>query len=381
MDRVLSRFRGFGLLVGVVALAALAASSFAGGGKAAAGGYLFGFLVWASIAIGFLGLSMLQHLVRARWGLAVLRIFEAGGHAATFAILAVAFVPIAVGAGGLFPWAASPHRDPGAWYLNLPFFLGRAVFYFVFLIGLAFVLRRSSLRRDPEGNQAVLRTNLSGPGMVLLFFVGSFASFDWLMSLDRDWSSTIFGLLFMIVSGMAAMAATTLFLCLNARREPYARIVDPGLLRDLANLLLTVLMLWAYFTFSQYIIDWSGNIRDEAAYFDRRTGGGWNALSAFLIVGGFFVPFLALQAPRWKSRAASLAAIAAWMWAIQVLDLYWMAAPALHPGGGPAPTWQDFAALVGFGGIFVAVFGWQLARAPLLPDHDPIVRRVFDHAA
>ena len=161
--------------------------------------------------------------------------------------------------------AADPVLQAKQLYLNAPFFLGRAVFYFAVWNFLAYVINRWSLEQDAGGRQPIGSERkfrqLSAPGLMAYGLTITFASVDWVMSLDPHWFSTIFGVLFMGAQALSAMAFAIVALAATSRYEPLAEVVDPSHFHDLGKLLFAFVMLWAYFSFSQFLIIWSGTCR------------------------------------------------------------------------------------------------------------------------
>lgn len=362
-----------GAICAVAGLGALALA-FSQGRTVALQSYHFGFIFWICMTLGCFGLTLLHHAVRGSWGLSILRLMEAGGSGMSFLAMAVLFLPIVFGAGDLYVWA-----DPAAvradevlqhksGYLNLGFFALRAAVYFIIWALIAYLLRRSTLRQDRTGDLAEqqYRTNLGTPAIVFFVLSVTFAVTDWVMSLDPRWSSTIYGFWFVIGQALMALAFGTIVVTLSARRRPYSEIVSPQLTRDLGNMMFTCTMVWAYFTLSQFLITWSGNLPEFITYYVRRRTAEWNYLGAFNVIAQFFIPWTLLLAPKVKARPGLLAAVAIWLLAMRLPDLLWNVVPFY----GRAVAWSDFAALVGIGGVWLIVFGLQLRRAPLLPVYD-----------
>ena len=350
--------------------------------------YLIGFVFWAGVALGCLAILMLYHMVGGRWGFLIRRILEAGTR--TFPLLAVLFLPVLFGAKWIFAWArpeevrADPILAAKASYLNVPFFAIRAALLFAVWIALAHFLDRWSAEQDatddPELGLKLQR--LSAPGLILYAATAFFASVDWLMSLAPRWYSSIFGMAFMVGHGVSAMALVLLAVAAIVRRSSesgapaddraadFARIARPATLRDLGNLLFMFLMLWAYMTFSQLIIIWSGNLPEEISWYLPRLNSSWKYVSLFLLLFYFAVPFLFLLSRRVKENLRFVAAVAGVVLAMRTIDLIWIVEPIFHPGGISLHL-LDFAAPIGIGGLWTAVFLWQLDRRPLLALHDP----------
>ena len=343
--------------------------------------YLLGFLFWAEVAVGALGLAMLSHLTGGLWGIVPRRFHEAA--ARTFPALAVGFLPIALGAPSLYLWARPEAVAEDALlqakapYLNVPFFLLRAVFYFALWSGLAYRLSSWSRMQDsdPSAARGAMLRGLSAFGIVLLFLSATFASVDWGMSLAPHWFSTIYGVLFIVSAGLSALSFTILLMSRLAEEEPFKSALQPVTVHDLGKLLLTFTMLWGYVNFSQFLITWSGNVSEETPFYVHRLHGAWGSLAALLLVFHFALPFALLLSRPLKRNPRALATVAALMLVMQVVDLFWLVAPdLLAHGEGEAALrihWMDAASLVGLGGVWLALFTRQALAAPLLPAGEP----------
>jgi hypothetical protein len=337
--------------------------------------YLFAYLYWAGLAIGCLGVVMVYHLTGGAWGVSVRRPLEAG--AGTMPLVAVLFVPLLFGLRHVYPWT-----DTGAMmaddvlrakmpYLNVPFFVARAAIYFAAWLTLAFFLARWSKAQDRTGDPRFdlgLR-KLSGGGLVLLAFTVAFAAFDWVMSLDPHWFSTIFGMLLLAGQGLGAMAFVIVVAFLLSRRASYGRAFVPTILNDLGNLLLAFVMVWAYLSFSQLLIIWAGNLPEEIPWYLRRIAGGWNYVAIALAVFYFAVPFFVLLGRGNKRQHRRLATIAACILVARVLDIFFLVMPEFYRDHVRV-HWLDVAALAGVGGLWVTLFLWRLGSLPLLAPND-----------
>jgi hypothetical protein len=348
--------------------------------------YLIGFLFWACVALGCLAILMLYHLVGGRWGFLIRRILEAGTR--TFPMLAILFIPIIFGARVLFPWARpeSVRADPillaKAPYLNLPFFVVRAAILFAVWIALAWFLNRWSAEQDASDDPAIgiKLQRVSAPGLILYAATTFFASVDWLMSLSPHWYSSIFGMAFMVGQGVSAMAFVLLAVRYLSRVDPFSRFAVAGVFHDLGNLQFMFLMLWAYMAFSQLIIIWSANLPEEISWYLPRLQTSWKFVSLFLLLSYFGAPFLLLLSRRVKTDLRFLAAVAGWVLGMRVIEMIWLIEPIFHPTAISIHV-LDFAAPIGIGGVWVAVFLWQLERRPLIAVHDPRMEGVAQHHA
>jgi hypothetical protein len=237
---------------------------------------------------------------------------------------------------------------------------------------MAFCLNKWSREQDATADRrlATRMKILSGPGLLLYGLTITFASIDWVMSLEPTWHSTMYGIIFMTAHGLQGFAFVIIACALLSRGGPLAEVAQPAQFQDLGNLTLTCLMLWTYTAFSQFLIVWAENLVDEAPWYLHRTSGGWQGVALALIVLQFAVPFVLLLSRVVKRSALALSLVAAGVLAMQWVSLVWLVAPAFHPDG-LSIHWMDFAAPLGVGGIWLAVFLRGLMDRPLLPLHDP----------
>ena len=338
--------------------------------------YLEAYLFWLGISLGCLAIVMLHHLVGGVWGLPVRRLLEAGSR--TLPLMALLFAPFLLGMPVLYVWArpeavaADPVLQAKQLYLNVPGFWVRAVVYFAVWIGMARCLNAWSLLQDQTADRtlATRMKVLSGPGLVLYGLTVTFASIDWVMSLEPAWHSTMYGMIFMTAQGLQALAFVIIACVLLVRGGALAAIARPAQFQDLGNLTLTFLMLWTYTAFSQFLIIWAENLTDEAPWYLHRTTGGWQAIALALVVLQFAVPFVLLLSRAVKRSLWVLSLVAVGILAMQMVSLVWLVAPAFHPDALRL-HWMDLAAPLGVGGIWLAFFLWRLQDRPLLPRHDP----------
>jgi hypothetical protein len=349
--------------------------------------YLFAFLFWNGIALGCLSLLMIQHLTGGRWGLAIRRLLEAGTR--TVPVLALLFLPVVLGLKRIYPWAGSEQTDAimrhaieaKHAYLNVPFFLGRAAFYFAVWFLLAYFLNRVSLESDAgmDLRQARKLRSLSGGGLLLMGLTITFMSVDWAMSLDPRWFSTIYGMLFMIGTALSALALCIVVVTRLGGNPQLSVVANADTLHDLGKLMLAFIMVWAYFSFSQFLIIWSGNLPEEIPWYIRRFHGVWRAIGLFLVLFHFVVPFLILLSRGAKRRAKTVGMVALWILGVRAIDLFWLVRPEF-PQTGFALHWLDLALPIGLGGVWLGVFAQQLKTRPLLPLGEPEVRQILAEA-
>jgi len=338
--------------------------------------YLLAFAFWIELPIGCLALSLIQFLTGGVWGLAIRRIVEAG--ARTLPLMALLFVPLLFGLPRLYLWAQpdlvaqDPLLQHKSLYLNGPAYGVRAVCFFLIWSALVYWLNRWSSEQDRNSDPELLGKlqRLAAGGVVLLGITASFAGIDWLMSLEPDWYSTMYGALVAWGTVLTAFPFAILVLILLARRPPLADLLSPRLLNDLGSLLLAFLILWAYMAYFQYLLIWAGNLNEEVPWVLRRTTGGWLPIALFVILGTFALPFFLLLVRDLKRDARSLGAIACLLLLTRPIDTFWLVKPAFVTDGWLL-HWLDLAAAAGLGGVWLAVFAWQLARRPLIPPNDP----------
>jgi hypothetical protein len=304
--------------------------------------------------------------------------------------MALLFVPLLFGIPDLYVWASpggveehgtAPLRH---FYLHVPFFLGRTGFYFAVWLVLAWFLNRWSRQQEQTAEPHVLASRrrllgrLSGGGLVLYGLTVTFAAIDWMMSLEPQWFSTIYG--FLVASGqfLMAMAFAILVTSWLTQDEAFAAAASPQVFHDLGNLLLAFVLLWAYMAFAQLLIIWSADLPEEIHWYLHRSQGGWNLVGMVLLVLHFVLPFFLLLSRQVKRRIQFLAAVAAVVFCIHLVDVFWLVMPAFFPGRLHV-HWLDLVVPVGLGGIWLAVFLWQLQRRSLLPWHELRLQEAVQH--
>jgi hypothetical protein len=338
--------------------------------------YLVAYMFVLGVTLGCLALGMVHQLSGGAWGVVIRR--PIGAASRVLPVLTVLFLPLVFGMSHLYEWT---HADVVAGdevlqhkqlYLNVPFFLVRAVFYFVVWNALSFFLNAWSLEQDRTGDPAIARRMqlLSAGGLMGYGLTVTFASFDWLMSLEPHWFSTIYGVLIIGGQGLSALAFLIAASAWLSRRPPLQGIIVPAHFHDLGNLMLAFVMLWAYFAFSQYLIIWSGNLPEEIAWYLHRLQTGWRAVGALLVVLHFVAPFGLLLSRAIKRQANLLVKVAYLILVLRVVDLYWLVAPEFHRDG-VAVSWLDLVLPFSLSALWLGCFVWQLRGRAILPVHDP----------
>jgi hypothetical protein len=345
----------------------------------AAFSYLTAWSFALSIAVGALIFQMIGHAVDARWTI-VFRPFTEM-IAGSLPVLAALFVPIAVSAGALYPWAAPAgalagfdaealarlaHKAP---YLNVTFWVIRAAACFALWIAIDELLVRWGTRfgRDPR---AITRARaLSAAGLPAIGLTLTFAAFDWLMSLTPLWYSTIFGLLY-FAGGFVAALSLVAVIARGARRVPeVAASIHTGHAGALGRLVFTFLVFWAYLEFAQGLITWIANKPDEVPWYVARGAGAWGGVFAVLVIGHFAAPFFVLLPRSVKRRPTLLAVVGGWLVAMHYVDIAWLVMPVLH--GTPQLHWLDLAAPCAVLGLTTAVTAARRRARRAVATEDP----------
>jgi len=372
---VLNRIRRPALIVGAIGLAACVAGWIVDPTQFFRA-YLVAYLFWTGVTLGCLAILMLQHVTGGTWGAVIRRLLESGSR--LLPMMAVLFVPIAVGVRHLYEWAR-PEVVAGdavlqfkSLYLNVPFFLVRAAIYFVAWIVVARLLNAWSLDQDRTAAHAPVRRMelLSRGGLVLYGFTITYASVDWIMSLAPHWYSTIFPLIVMGGQAVSAFGLVIPVFALLVIDGPLHDVITAKQFQDLGNLLLAFVMLWAYFAFSQYLLIWCGNLKEEIPWYLPRTTGPWYVIALLLMVFHFSLPFVLLLMRGVKRRPQVLMCVAVLLFIIHYFDVFWLVLPSFSHDRIPW-HWLDLASVIGLGGLWIGAFLWQLTLQPLLPINDP----------
>lgn len=352
-------------------------------------GYLMGYMWTVGIALGSLALLMVGHLSGGNWWMLSRRVWEAA--AGTLPAWTVMFIPIALGIHKLYIWTHAEHvqgdhvLEGKAGYLNVTFWLVRALIYFVIWNLLVWMLRSWSARQDNDTSPAIWQRlkSIAAPGILVYGLTITFASVDWIMSLDPHWFSTIFGMLFMAGQGLSALAFAIAVLVLLARFAPMSDVLREDRLHDLGKLMLAFTMVWAYFSFSQWLIIWMGNLPEEIAWYLHRIKNGWQWVALALILFQFVLPFVLLLSRDVKRDAKRLVPIALLVIVMRLVDMFWLVAPNPFPGPEYHHVtlhWTHIAAPTALMGLWLALFAWNLSKRPILVANDPQLPRLWERS-
>lgn len=385
---------GLGAILSLIVLGA--AAFFPEQREQALRGWLLGFIFWGGIGIGSIGILLLQYLTGGAWGVVIRRVAEAASR--TLPVIVVLFLPLLFGVHSLYDWAtpegitnelvkhAVEHRGS----FQTPMWWGiRAALYFLLWGIMVYLLNKWSLKQDQakdyEESAALLgqATAFSGPTMVFFVLLVTFAAVDWVMSLDASWFSTIWGLLFVAGWALSCFSFSVIILAWLSERAPMNRVLGKRHFHDIGKLMLALVMVWAYFNFSQFLIIWSGNLPEETTFYLTRTEGGWGVLGVLLIIFHFAFPFVILLSREIKRRPKWLARLAIFILFVRLTDMFYLIEPSPLVGqakaGGFHFSWFDIVAPLAVGGIWLWFFFVQLQKRPLVPVKDPFLENAIEH--
>ena len=364
-------------------------------------GYLVGWVFWLGVSLGCMAICMVGHLSGGDWAVVSRRILEAASR--VLPAMLVLFVPIALGLPRLYEWAhpelmKTDHvvamKAPWFYFLSISdrypyFFYLRLVLYFAIWIGVAHRLSSLSLRQDATGDTSLLGRMrvVSAPGLIIYCLSITFASVDWLMSLQIHWFSTIYGFYLIASQGIAGFAFLIAIAVMLSRSAPMSGVFQPRHFHDWGKLLFAFVMIWTYFSWSQFLITWAGNLPEEIAFFLPRINGGFGWVALAIVLFHFVVPFSLLLSRDLKRNGRTLAMVALGLLFMRLVELFWQVEPAfhganaaaLHPVNGVGFYWLYLAAPMFIGGVWLFLFARTLKSRPLLPIHDPYLPEAIAH--
>jgi hypothetical protein len=335
-------------------------------------GYLIGFMLWLGLSLGCMVMLMIQHLSGGLWGLSIRRVLEAATR--VLPLMLVLFVPIVLGRHYLYAWMSDPSlTEYSSWYLNMPFWLLRVVIYFVAWLGLAYLLnKKSAVHDEPVVGRQPRFQLLSGLGILIYALTISFAAVDWVMSLDPHWGSTIYGMIFMTGQGLSALAFSIIMLTVLTRYSPMREIIKAEQFHDIAKLMLAFVMLFAYTSFSQWLIIWSGNLPEEISFYLARIHGGWGVVALAIILFHFALPFALLLSRSLKRDGRKMIGLALLLMFMRLVDIYWYVVPNFaHARGHFYFSLWYLIAPIAIGGLWLGCFFYNLRQRPILPLYEP----------
>ncbi|HYS53568.1 MAG TPA: hypothetical protein VER58_07385 [Thermoanaerobaculia bacterium] len=378
------RFQRPALIVGIIGLAASAIGWFINPEEFFRG-YLPSFIFWFSIVAGCLAVLMLQYTTGGEWGLMIRRPLAAAARTMMWMVLFA--IPVAMGMKYLYPWMNldwARHDEVVSQklgYLNWRRFGIFAVAYFGAWILWAWRIRALSLQfyKDRSPYTDLARRRWAAAGLPMIVLTLTFASIDWMMSLEPKWSSTMYGITFTVGCGLSAFAFVTFFLARLATTDAMRGILKPTHLRDLGNLMLAFVMFYAYVAFSEFLLIWYANLHEEIGHYIVRIKGSWGAIAAVIIIFHFFLPFFMLLMRSIKDRAETISVVTVVILIMRYVAIYWLI----------APSWYDhfhysiwsLTSLVGIGGVWIWTFIEQLKGQTIIPIHETWVEEAIREGA
>ena len=349
--------------------------------------YLLAFMAWLGVSLGSMAILMLRHLTKGGWGMVIRRIL--GAAMRCLPLMTLLFVPILFGMPKLYLWARPldsiqdihlrQHLEGiTGTYLSVHGFIIRAAIYFAIWNVLSLLLTRWSAQQDhpPVRDNSSKFKALSAPGLILYGFTITFAAIDWIMSIDPSWFSTIFGLSFLIGQVLSALCFAVVVERILFRYKPMSRLLKPVYVHDHGKFILTFIMVWAYFAFSQWLIIWAGNLPEEITWYMRRLNGGWGHVGLFLVLFHFAVPFVVLLSRPFKRDITRLVWLAVWLLLMRYVDLFWIIEPSFSTTF--KVTWLDIIVPIAMGGLYLAYFFRNLSSRPLIPAYDFYATEVLE---
>jgi hypothetical protein len=324
---------------------------------------------------------MVHHVTGGGWGFIIRRLLEASTR--NLPVVIALFMPVVFGMQHLYSHWLHPHGphahvvEKKLAYLNQPFFLARAVFYFAVWIALAYFLNKWSAQQDEgdDGTYSRKLNMLSAGGLVVFVLTVTFAVFDWIMSLMPTWFSSLLGVIFIVGQGLSTLAIMSVFVSRLAGHTDLVKRIEPRYFRDLGNLTLAFTLLWAYTNFSQFLIYYSGNIAEEVEFFTHRMYGPWLVIGTILAFMHFFFPFFCLMSSSLKVNVNSLAKLGLFILLMRHLDLFWYVTPTFRQEAAQNPLAAFYITDVGapllIGGIWLWAWAREVRGRQIVPAHDP----------
>jgi hypothetical protein len=368
--------------VGVIGIGATLAGLFLVGPTDFYRSWLWAYVYTLALTVGPLSWMMMYFSTGGAWGVVIRRPSEAAARTIWLTILL--FLPLLVGANNLYPWTHAEYVRANetvahkAAYLNMTAWAIRA---FVYLIGWAMLALYYSKwsQREDEGDRKARgkMTFVSGPGMVFHALAVTFMALDWVMSQDPKWFSTMWGLLFIASQLLTGMAFLITVMVMLRQYSPFREVLTQRHLHDLGKFCLALVMVWAYFSFSQFLIIWAGNLPEEIPFFLRRMNHGWGYVGLAVVFGHFALPFALLLSRDLKRNFKLLRNIAVFILLMRFVDLYWLTKPFGYENFHF--TWMDITAPAGMVGLWLAYFFTNLQQRPLIPANDPNLEEALEH--
>ena len=340
--------------------------------------YLTSFTFIASLFLGALFFVMLQHVTRSSWSVVLRRIPETMSFQLIW--LGIVFIPILFGMEFLYEWTRperiatdelTQHKQP---FLNVPFFVIRNFIYFSVWAFLGYRLYKNSVSMDRHASEKLDKQQrvISAPGILVFAFTVAFASFDWLMSMDSHWFSTMFGVYYFSMSFQTVLAVVIALVIYLQRKGLLTNTINNAHMHDMGALLFGFTVFYAYIAFSQFLLIYYANIPEETLWYYYRFEGSWIVLAYLFLIGRFVLPFALLLGKKAKSNQKILLGVSLWIILLQFLEMFWIVMPILHKGA-ISVHWLDLTLLLAFFGVSAGLFFRQFAKHSMVPKNDPLL--------
>ncbi len=343
--------------------------------------YLTSFAFFTGLSIISLFFVMLQHITRSTWSVVMRRIPEV--ISSNIWIWSLFVIPVIIGSHDLYHWTHTELMDPAnpefdhilaskTWYLNMPFFIARQVIYFAIWGYLGWKVYQNSLAIERTGDWGydTAQRKFSAPGILLFALTCAFAAFDWLMSLDPHWFSTMFGVYYFAMNYQAFFPAMILFTLYLHRRGLLTNTITLSHINDMGKLTFGFTVFYAYIAFSQFFLIYYANLPEETLWYYHRFEGSWMYVSYALLICRFVIPFIVLLPMNNKRNLGLLRFMSIWILVMHFIEMYWIVMPTMHHHG-VVLNWMDVTAFLGLGGIFLHLFFSRFSKNAMIPANDP----------
>jgi len=338
--------------------------------------YLTSYTFFTTFALAALFLVMIHHITRSSWGTVLRRIPEA--FSSYIWIWAIFFIPVLLGMGTLYSWTdpsyvtGDPIMEGKVPYLNEPFFIIRQILYFGVWGWLGYRLHQLSVEMDRTKDWGIttLMRKISAPGILIFSLTIAFASFDWLMSLDAHWFSTMFGVYFFAMSFQALFPMLILLVFWMHKQGILKNTIKQVHIYDLGAWFFAFTVFYAYIAFSQFLLIYYANIPEATLWYYHRLEGSWAFISYSLIGGRFILPFIVLLNRDSKHNSTMLLVTSVVVLFMHFIELYWIAMPIMDHHG-ISISWMDITTILGLGGIFFGLFFQKFRKHSMIPVNDP----------
>lgn len=345
--------------------------------------FLLNNVYFVSLSAGAVLFLSLQRVTHSGWSAGFIRIPEAMGM--YLPVAAVLFVVMIFGIHSLYHWSHTgalvhdpilQHKQP---YLNVPFWVGRMVVFFILWILLATMLRRFSLREDEEGGLGIFKKaeHTAKIYIFVIIITFSFAGFDWVMSIDPHWYSALFALK-NFVSALYHAAAIIAFIVLLLNQFGYFKFLNKSHMHDFSSYIFMLCIIWGYFWFAEFMLIWYANIPEETVYFvTRMQTEEWRIFFFANIIINWFIPFTIMMPAASRRSKVTLKIVIPVLLIGMFIDLYLQIFPGVV--GQQVLGFNEIGGFLGFIGLFMLVVGYYLSRANLYPKQHPYMEECLAH--